>query len=148
MIFSLPIAGQPLCLNTDSAGWQAQMTDMIGMAPSDNKGKNIAAGAEYTWITDHFKNCPIQKFLAPRIQLVVYKQFVVQVCETTFGESNAYFFKIIGQLLFSTCPKEVCTKVPHTPSMMQRRMAGNFNLHRIKNSLVPIRDDTYFSFNG
>jgi len=60
MIFGLPIAGQPLCLNTDSAGWQAQMTDMIGMAPSDNKGKNIAAGAEYTWITDHFKNCPAE----------------------------------------------------------------------------------------
>lgn len=58
MIFALPIEGEPLCLNTDSEGWHAQMTALIGTAPTKNKDKNIAAGAPYTWIIDNFKNCP------------------------------------------------------------------------------------------
>jgi hypothetical protein len=58
MIFALPIEGEPLCLNTDSEGWHAQMTALIGTAPTENKDKNIAADAPYTWIIDNFKNCP------------------------------------------------------------------------------------------
>jgi len=58
MIFALPIAGQPLCLNTDSKGWHAEMMAMLGIAPSENKEKNIPAGAPYTWIVNNFKHCP------------------------------------------------------------------------------------------
>src|ERR1041385_8993852 len=45
MIFALPIDGEPLCLNTDSEGWRAEMTAMIGTAPTENKDNNIAADA-------------------------------------------------------------------------------------------------------
>ncbi|XBI34967.1 hypothetical protein VPH35_120714 [Triticum aestivum] len=66
MITGLPIDGNPLCMNTDSDGWHAQMHALIGMVPpepweleaEDKKKERVAAGAPFTWITLHFGTCP------------------------------------------------------------------------------------------
>ncbi|XP_048567141.1 protein MAIN-LIKE 1-like [Triticum urartu] len=66
MITGLPIDGNPLCMSTDSDGWRAQMHALIGMVPpeppepaAENKKKErVAAGATFTWITEHFGTCP------------------------------------------------------------------------------------------
>ena len=50
MILGLPIEGKPLCMNTDSSGWRAQMQALIGLAPEDVEDKSsyrIPAGATY-----------------------------------------------------------------------------------------------------
>jgi len=36
------------------------MVALIGTAPTENKDKNIAAGAPYTWIINNFKHCPAE----------------------------------------------------------------------------------------
>ena len=59
MITGLPIDGNPLCMNTDSEGWRAQMQALIGMVPpepreperEDKKKERVAAGATFTWIS-------------------------------------------------------------------------------------------------
>ncbi|XP_073358938.1 serine/threonine-protein phosphatase 7 long form homolog [Aegilops tauschii subsp. strangulata] len=66
MITGLPIDGNPLCMNTDSEGWRAQMQALIGMVPpepreperEDKKKERVAAGATFTWISSHFAHCP------------------------------------------------------------------------------------------
>jgi len=61
MILGLPIEGEPLCINTDSDGWRAQMEDLIGRAPvedPDPKKNTVPAGAPYKWIYDNFRACP------------------------------------------------------------------------------------------
>ena len=66
MITGLPIDGNPLCMNTDSDGWRAQMHALIGMVPpeprepeaEDKKKERVAAGATFTWISSNFSHCP------------------------------------------------------------------------------------------
>ncbi|XBI20011.1 hypothetical protein VPH35_061397 [Triticum aestivum] len=66
MITGLPIDGNPLCMNTDSEGWRAQMQALIGMVPpepreperEDKKKERVAAGATFTWISSNFAHCP------------------------------------------------------------------------------------------
>ncbi|XP_073362449.1 serine/threonine-protein phosphatase 7 long form homolog [Aegilops tauschii subsp. strangulata] len=66
MITGLPIDGNPLCMNTDSDGWRAQMHALIGMVPpeprepeaEDKKMERVAAGATFTWISSNFSTCP------------------------------------------------------------------------------------------
>ncbi|XBH74137.1 hypothetical protein VPH35_101145 [Triticum aestivum] len=66
MITGLPIDGNPLCMNTDSDGWRAQMQALIGMVPpeprepeaEDKKKERVAAGATFTWISSNFSHCP------------------------------------------------------------------------------------------
>ncbi|XP_040251961.2 serine/threonine-protein phosphatase 7 long form homolog [Aegilops tauschii subsp. strangulata] len=66
MITGLPIDGNPLCMNTDSDGWRAQMHALIGMVPpkprepeaEDKKKERVAAGATFTWISSNFSTCP------------------------------------------------------------------------------------------
>ncbi|XBI16939.1 hypothetical protein VPH35_059100 [Triticum aestivum] len=66
MITGLPIDGNPLCMNTDSDGWRAQMQALIGMVPpesrepeaEDKKKERVAAGATFTWISSNFCHCP------------------------------------------------------------------------------------------
>ncbi|XP_073367587.1 uncharacterized protein [Aegilops tauschii subsp. strangulata] len=66
MITGLPIDGNPLCMNTDSDGWRAQMHALIGMVPpeprepeaEDKKKERVAAGATFTWISSNFSTFP------------------------------------------------------------------------------------------
>ncbi|XBH54124.1 hypothetical protein VPH35_076492 [Triticum aestivum] len=66
MITGLPIDGNPLCMNTDSDGWRAQMHALISMVPpeprepeaEDKKKERVAAGATFTWISSNFSHCP------------------------------------------------------------------------------------------
>ncbi|XP_073354723.1 serine/threonine-protein phosphatase 7 long form homolog [Aegilops tauschii subsp. strangulata] len=66
MITGLPIDGNPLCMNTDSEGWRAQMQALIGMVPPEpreperehKKKERVAAGATFTWISSNFAHCP------------------------------------------------------------------------------------------
>ncbi|XBI51279.1 hypothetical protein VPH35_033813 [Triticum aestivum] len=66
MITGLPFDGNPLCMNTDSEGWRAQMHALIGMVPpepreperEDKKKERVAAGATFTWISSNFAHCP------------------------------------------------------------------------------------------
>ncbi|XP_073361299.1 serine/threonine-protein phosphatase 7 long form homolog [Aegilops tauschii subsp. strangulata] len=66
MITGLPNDGNPLCMNTDSDGWRAQMHALIGMVPpeprepeaEDKKKERVAAGATFTWISSNFSHCP------------------------------------------------------------------------------------------
>jgi predicted secreted protein len=71
LITGLPIDGRPLCMSTDSDGWRAQMTALIGMAPTEaeaeadeeegqerKKKERKAAGAPFTWIQANFAHCP------------------------------------------------------------------------------------------
>ena len=66
MITGLPIDGNPLCMNTDSDGWHAQMHALIGMVPTeprepeaeDKKKERVTAGATFTWISSNFYHYP------------------------------------------------------------------------------------------
>uniref|UniRef100_A0ACD5THH0 Uncharacterized protein n=1 Tax=Avena sativa TaxID=4498 RepID=A0ACD5THH0_AVESA len=61
MIFGLPIAGEPLCMSTDSDGWRNAMELLIGMAPEELEDKSkdrVPAGATYAWIVENFRQCP------------------------------------------------------------------------------------------
>uniref|UniRef100_A0ACD5V8H8 Uncharacterized protein n=1 Tax=Avena sativa TaxID=4498 RepID=A0ACD5V8H8_AVESA len=61
MIFGLPIAGEPLCMSTDSDGWRNAMELLIGMAPEELEDKSkdrVPAGATYAWIVENFRECP------------------------------------------------------------------------------------------
>jgi hypothetical protein len=61
MIFGLPIAGEPLCMSTDSDGWRNAMHLLIGMAPEELEDKSkdrVPAGATYAWIVENFRECP------------------------------------------------------------------------------------------
>uniref|UniRef100_A0ACD5V3Y8 Uncharacterized protein n=1 Tax=Avena sativa TaxID=4498 RepID=A0ACD5V3Y8_AVESA len=61
MIFGLPIAGEPLCISTDSDGWHNAMELLIGMAPEELEDKSkdrVPAGATYAWIVSNFRQCP------------------------------------------------------------------------------------------
>uniref|UniRef100_A0ACD5WH87 Uncharacterized protein n=1 Tax=Avena sativa TaxID=4498 RepID=A0ACD5WH87_AVESA len=61
MIFGLPIAGEPLCMSTDSDGWRNAMHLLIGMAPEeleDKRKDRVPAGATYAWIVENFRECP------------------------------------------------------------------------------------------
>jgi hypothetical protein len=87
MVFALPIDGEPLCLNTDSEGWHAEMMAMIGTAPTENKDKNIAAGATYTWIINNFQHCPADADVAVvRTYARVYIWYVLT--RTIFSDSK------------------------------------------------------------
>ncbi|XP_051193640.1 serine/threonine-protein phosphatase 7 long form homolog isoform X2 [Lolium perenne] len=60
MILGLPIQGEPLCMNTASDRWRAQMDDLIGMAPpppADPK-ERTPVGAPFAWIRANFGTCP------------------------------------------------------------------------------------------
>uniref|UniRef100_A0ACD6A919 Uncharacterized protein n=1 Tax=Avena sativa TaxID=4498 RepID=A0ACD6A919_AVESA len=61
MIFGLPIAGEPLCMSTNSDGWRNAMHLLIGMAPEELEDKSkdrVPAGATYAWIMENFRECP------------------------------------------------------------------------------------------
>uniref|UniRef100_A0ACD5TNR8 Uncharacterized protein n=1 Tax=Avena sativa TaxID=4498 RepID=A0ACD5TNR8_AVESA len=61
MIFGLPIAGNPLCMNTDSDGWCNEMRLLMGRAPVELEDKSkdrVPAGATYAWIVANFAHYP------------------------------------------------------------------------------------------
>uniref|UniRef100_A0A8I6XNC1 Aminotransferase-like plant mobile domain-containing protein n=1 Tax=Hordeum vulgare subsp. vulgare TaxID=112509 RepID=A0A8I6XNC1_HORVV len=64
MITALPIERKPLCMSTDSEGWQQQMEALIGMSPPEpevedgGKKDRVPAGAPFTWIAVNFAHFP------------------------------------------------------------------------------------------
>uniref|UniRef100_A0A8I6X3N1 Aminotransferase-like plant mobile domain-containing protein n=1 Tax=Hordeum vulgare subsp. vulgare TaxID=112509 RepID=A0A8I6X3N1_HORVV len=64
MITALPIEGNPLCMSTNSEGWQQQMEALIGMSPQEpevedgGKKDRVPFGAPFTWIAANFAHCP------------------------------------------------------------------------------------------
>ena len=56
MITGLPINGNPLCMNTDSDGWRAQMHALIGMVPPEPREPESTKPSNHTtrkchWLT-------------------------------------------------------------------------------------------------
>ncbi|KAE8768004.1 serine/threonine-protein phosphatase 7 [Hordeum vulgare] len=63
MITALPVEGKPLCMSTDSEGWQHQMDALIGMSPPEpevedgGKKDRVPAGASFTWMMNSEVSC-------------------------------------------------------------------------------------------
>ena len=57
MITALPMKGEPVCEDTDSAGWRQEMIGLIGRAPAQGEFQNLAANAPYKWIVEKFGHC-------------------------------------------------------------------------------------------
>ena len=87
MITALPINGEPVCEDTDSAGWRQEMFGLIGRAPGQGEFKTLAAGAPYHWIVTNFANCPEN---ADRDTIVQYARAYAWwvLSRTLFGDSG------------------------------------------------------------
>lgn len=87
MITALPINGEPVCEDTDSAGWRQEMIDLIGRAPAQGEFKTLAAGAPYHWIVQNFGQCPEN---ADRDTVVQYARAYAWwvLSRTLFGDSG------------------------------------------------------------
>ena len=56
MILALPIAGEPVCLSTNTGGWRDLMICLLGKQPGIMKK---SAGAPFSWIAENFVVCPL-----------------------------------------------------------------------------------------